>query len=787
MSKLMNLSRTPIVRRLKAVPLSVLREWLFLTVALCAIGYMVTRYETLSPLDALWYDSVIARQPLPVPTDVVLITIEPDTLDRRDLGRRTWSKEDSAELLDRLTLGKPAVVLLDIPMPVSDHRDPAGEETLSAAIQRNGKVVLPIFLLIERGAILGFRLPRPRLANYSVALGHDKAVAHPDGVTRRLPLSISNGVIDWPHVVLPVLQTANAAASYKLPSSPHETDSSGRWRETEYLYLRFIDNNAAFETYSARQILNGGVAPEQFRGKIVLIGSSLADTAVVVPGSWPKGRTVWGLELFANAINTVRHEAWPTAVAPTIAAPVTVGLILLTLLSFLGLPDRGAFAITLAAVCLVSLSAWVLLSIGGIWFPHASFAVTTAIAYPLWAWRRLAATYRFVGLELNRMRAEPGVVAAGPSQSGNELAEPALIDQQLAAIQEATAKLRVARKYVADIIEGLPIGVIVSDLQGEVVLANRPAIRAVGAMHADELRGRSLKSVLHPFRGTDDSSVAQTDWTVDHSRELSGLHQERYWLACRQIADEHANRVGAIIALADISALRQAEAQREELLRFLSHDMRSPLASILALIELRRESAEQSNDNERFEEIKRYAAHTLSLAEEFLQVAYATTSNPSEFAIIDLTQATETGIDLVRPLARERSVRIDQSLPESAPFRGNHNLISRMFANVVHNAIKFSPPGSVISVVVERLQSEWVCQVRDQGEGIAASRLSSLFEPYTRLPESRSVGSEGRTQLGLRFVKVVAEKHGGALEISAETGFGTAVKVRLPALDEVIT
>lgn len=774
---------TSLAARFKAVPTSVLREWFLLTFLLCAIGGVMARYESLFPLDALYYDLIISSEALPVPNDIALITIEPDTLDRSNLSRRLWDKGDSAELLERLTLGAPAAVLLDFTMSVSDPRDQAGEGRLSDAIKQNGKVVLPIFLQIERGATQGFRLPIPKLANYSVALGHDKTVAHHDGVTRRLPLSITNGDIDWPHVILPLLKTANGFVPDEMPATSPLSKPVGVWREDQYLYLRFIDRSTSFETYTARQILNGEIAPETFRDKIVLIGSSLSDTTVAVPSASRRGRTMWGLELFANAINTLRNDAWPTVTDPSISVPVTVGLIFLTLLSYLVLPDRGAFATTWAAIGAVSLVGWALLGIGDIWFPHASFSVTTAVAYPLWAWRRLSATYRFVGLELNRMRAEPGVAGHDPGLSNSNPAPPTLIDQQLAAIQEATAKLRTARKFVSDIIEGLPIGVVVSNPRGSIVLANIPAVRSVGAATTDDIRGRDLGSVLNEFRGVDGHSLVHIDWTADHSRELAGPNGERYWLACRQIADEGGNRVGAIVALADISALRKVEEQREELLRFLSHDMRSPLASILALIELRSESAELSSDNERFEEIKRYARHTLSLAEEFLQLAYATTSNPDEFEAMDLAQAAEMGIDLVRPLARERRVRIAQQLPESAAMRGNHNLVGRMLANLVHNAVKFSPTDSTITVTVERDNDEWLCKVRDNGKGIAADEMPRLFEPYRRMRGGKNEG----TGLGLTFVLVVVEKHGGTLDINGGTGRGTEVKIRLPVLTDDAT
>ncbi|HSD37124.1 MAG TPA: CHASE2 domain-containing protein [Rhodocyclaceae bacterium] len=772
--------------RFRRVPASVLREWLLLTVVLCVASGALALSQTLSPLDALWYDSIIARQILPVPHDLVLITIEPDTLDRHDLSRRTWNAGDSAELLARLTPGKPAAVLLDVAMAASDPRDPAGEEALSVAIRASGKVVLPISLQIERGSIQGFRLPIAKLANFTSALGHDKAISNPGGVMRRIPLIVTNGDISWEHVVLSILRTATGAVPSHLPTATPLKEVKG-WHETQYLYLRFTGSERTFISYTARQVLNGEVPPTAIHGKLVLIGSKLADAAVAVPGSWRAERTMWGVEVLANAINTLRHDAWISVVPPLLGAGITIGLALVTLLSFLALPDRSAFAISVSAITLVALLDWALLSIGGIWFPFASFAATAALAYPLWAWRRLAATYRFVTLELDRMRAEPGVVGTTPPITHTGMDEtanaPTLIDQQLGAIQEASAKLRVARKFVSDIVEGLPIGVIVIDADGRIVLANQPVVGIVCANQeqasADTLTGQELHVVLEGFSCVDGPDLSRTDWAVNHSREIRTPQGTPYWLACQQLVGDNDSRSGSVIALTDISELRETEAQREELLRFLSHDMRSPLASILALIELRKESAEQSNDNERFDEVKRYARHTLSLAEEFLQLAYATSSKPVAFDLIDLINAVELGVDLVRPLAHERHVKIDLQLPETAVIRGNHNLVGRMVANLVHNAVKFTSSDGSILISLSREEDEWLCRVSDNGEGIAPEDLPNVFQPYRRMLGDKRKG----TGLGLSFVFVVVAKHGGKIDIYGEPGRGTEVTVRLPALE----
>jgi signal transduction histidine kinase/CHASE2 domain-containing sensor protein len=795
------------VARLRSVPSSVLKEWLLLTIFLVMLTGALAHFKVLSRLDAWWYDSIIATRPITVPSDVVLINVEPDTLDGRDVSRRQWTKADTAVLLSKLSESTPIAIYLDDPLHIVDANDSVGEAVLSESIKRNGKVVLPVYLVTERSTVTGFRLPTPSHANFSAALSQARITIAPDGITRALPMAITNSDIEWLHVSAVLAEFSLGKKAVELPPTTRVTNDASGWRDDRQMLLRGLPVGESFTTVTARQVLNGEIAAERFANKIIFAGLGSQEGNIAIPGHWGHAQIVSRLELFAHALNTIRTRSWPTAMNDHLAATASCALVLTLLLLYLTLADLRGFVATLLMVVLIAVSAWMLLAFAGIWFPLAASLCVSAIAYPLWAWRRLAATHRFVAFEIKRMRREPGILGeANPSPFAPA---GALIDQQLLAIQEATEKLRIGRTFIAQIIESLPIAVAVLDKNGKVMLCNNEAALLLTPKKATDvdanlnLIGRSMSDAIHAsqtFMNTDQAAANKidrlaliADGTVIRQALVIELSAQRsFWLVAEPLhspdTDSHTSRtqVAGVVALADISALKQAERHREELLRFVSHDMRSPLASILALIELRKEAS--GNATERFAEISGYARHTISLAEEFLRIVYAAASDEATFQNIDLGTSIEAALDLVRALAQERNIKLDyqghDSTNLSAGFRGNHNLLVRMFANLLDNAIKFGPADSQVTIRLVKLKRGWTIEICDLGQKlpITPDATERLFKPYSQLAQINAGNASEKSRgigLGLAFVKVVAQKHNGTITLEKHDS-GTHAVVHLP-------
>ncbi len=234
-----------------------------------------------------------------------------------------------------------------------------------------------------------------------------------------------------------------------------------------------------------------------------------------------------------------------------------------------------------------------------------------------------------------------------------------------------------------------------------------------------------------------------------------------------------------------IAQLRQAQTAREETLQFLSHDMRAPQNSILALTELQELPGCALPQTELLRQINNHAHKTLSLVENFVHLARAEAMTINRQPV-DLVDLLEQACADFWTQARQRSIRVTfTDHPEAAWVAGDQGLLRRAWGNLLDNALKYSPDHSAIICRVVRDGAHWVASIRDQGRGVSAEQQEALFTRFTRVDEDIPLNPCG-TGLGLAFVRVVVLKHGGAIGLESEpdaaTGSGTEFKLRLPAL-----
>jgi len=226
--------------------------------------------------------------------------------------------------------------------------------------------------------------------------------------------------------------------------------------------------------------------------------------------------------------------------------------------------------------------------------------------------------------------------------------------------------------------------------------------------------------------------------------------------------------------------LEGAHRERESFLNFLSHDMRSPQSSIIALIDMRRQGRSRLNDDECFEKIELYARKTSRLADEFVILAKAMQLAPSALKELELTSIIEETLNEIWPLAVKHSIAFCRDYYHEAFVLGHPTLLVRALFNLVHNAVKFSPEGGEVTVSVIDDREFWRVAVRDQGAGLSPDAQQRLLG----LPESHASSQETGLVLGLALVRTVIDRHGGSLKIDSELGKGTTFSFRLPKIAE---
>jgi signal transduction histidine kinase len=204
--------------------------------------------------------------------------------------------------------------------------------------------------------------------------------------------------------------------------------------------------------------------------------------------------------------------------------------------------------------------------------------------------------------------------------------------------------------------------------------------------------------------------------------------------------------------------LQHLDQSQRETLAFISHDIRVPLASAAAQIK-----KDLGEDHPAHKQMVRALAWT----EDFLQTSRAQMLQADGFVEFDLIAMLHEVADDIYPLALGRSLTLVLDLPDEPVWiQGNHETLSRAVANLLSNALKFSPTGGAIRLSAKPLGDRVRIGITDQGAGIAPQDIERLFKRFSRLepPTARMQPGVG---LGLHFVQTTVNKHGGTVQVTS--------------------
>jgi len=233
-------------------------------------------------------------------------------------------------------------------------------------------------------------------------------------------------------------------------------------------------------------------------------------------------------------------------------------------------------------------------------------------------------------------------------------------------------------------------------------------------------------------------------------------------------------------------ALQAADRAKDEFLAMLSHELRNPLAALTAAAHVLKvadpvlESAVKARGV-----VERQSRHMARLIEDLLDVSRITMGKATlEREVLDLARVASNVVQTWRSMGRLEGARVAvQARP--VWINADRVRIEQILANLLDNALKFTPAGQPITVSVRREGGDAVLEVADEGQGIAPDMVERVFDLFTQGPLGPDRG-KGGLGLGLALVKRLAELHGGsAFSASEGLGRGAVFTVRLPAVDSL--
>ncbi len=297
----------------------------------------------------------------------------------------------------------------------------------------------------------------------------------------------------------------------------------------------------------------------------------------------------------------------------------------------------------------------------------------------------------------------------------------------------------------------------------------------------------SINPTAAAIFGAEDSCVGKHFWAIDNSPKLrsaiNGALDRGYGVAKAQYngrnyqfdlsrIESDSQVIGAVLLAFDITETLNAEQTRREFSANVSHELKTPLQSIIGSAEMLEAGMVKSEDVPRFVgHIRKEAARLVSLIEDIIRLSQLDEGVEIPRENVDLYTLAEEVVSALDAVARDKAVSVEIA-GEGCQVNGVRRLLYEILYNLCENAIKYNVPGGSVTVTLE----PGVLKVSDTGVGIPPEHQSRVFERFYRVDKSHSKQSGG-TGLGLSIVKHAALYHGAKLELQSTPGKGTTITV----------
>ena len=354
--------------------------------------------------------------------------------------------------------------------------------------------------------------------------------------------------------------------------------------------------------------------------------------------------------------------------------------------------------------------------------------------------------------------------------------------------------ITVEQRCEAEALAQINDGVAIAYLDGTLALTNQTILHYAGvtAEHAQQL---DLIGLLNKFRTGifDEPEIAvrrvlQTG--IDYEGELDfdekdQILQLRISLLRDRVELDH-EPIGIAVYVSDLSQTKEHEKLKSDMISLMSHELRTPLTSINGFAELLTNDDTIPAQAREFVTIIANESQRMSrMINTFLSVTQLQRSDKQEVLKIPLRldEVVRDTIASLQPVAKKKRIRlIEQPAHRIPPVAADKSLITQAVKNLVHNAIKYSPERTTVTVSTA-LEAETVrvC-VEDRGFGIPAESRERVWEKFYRVVRAGQEKDEESTGLGLSFVREVVEQHGGQVELDSEEGRGSKFSFTLPRL-----
>ena len=351
--------------------------------------------------------------------------------------------------------------------------------------------------------------------------------------------------------------------------------------------------------------------------------------------------------------------------------------------------------------------------------------------------------------------------------------------QQQAALNREMRRYKSKKQELKAVTNNMDEGMLFLDPQWHVASLNKSAIKFFGK-DKEELLNRSI---LELVSGEEIHKLLQQMELTGKGRLIINRGNTYYQCNGSRIADK-----GFVLLIMDVTERTASEKLRREFSANVSHELKTPLQSVLGYSEIMLSGLVKPEDRPRFlQKIYDEARNLLRLIDDIIKLSKLDELNHDMLEEFSLVEVAQSALRRLKDKAQSMKVELvlENNINGSAPLLGITTLMEEIFFNLLDNGIKYNREGGKVTLLLSETESKYVVKVSDTGMGIATAELPHIFERFYRVDRSRHKAIDG-TGLGLSIVKHGVLFHGGKVRVYSTVGQGTEFILKFPKMSECI-
>ncbi len=358
-----------------------------------------------------------------------------------------------------------------------------------------------------------------------------------------------------------------------------------------------------------------------------------------------------------------------------------------------------------------------------------------------------------------------------------------LVAADISQRKQAEEALRQVAQNQQTLLRCLPVGVLMVDAQHHITELNTEGELITG-YGKQEVLGKGCQVLFQEGQCPLETALASGQATS--ATDLILITKQNVSIPVRAqaalVPGPRGGRAGAVMTFQDIRPLLALERERQNIASMFAHDVKSPLVNILGFAQMlaKDQGGLTPAKREKFGAIIREEGSRLeALIDDFLEFSRLASGNLIlNYKPTDLTKLLLDTVKAFGAQAKQAGIRLEtQNLATLPIIKADHPRLRRVFANLLENALKYSPAGTTVSLEAAQTQNRVMVTVRDQGQGMDPAELPKIFDIFYR--GSRQSSDKGHG-LGLAGVEAIVKSHGGRVAVSSQVGQGSTFTVILP-------